>query len=266
MSDSKHSRPGKLASLTDLLAEHTQLADQEKREIEAKLRAKDEQEKKQKEAEEERQKQLLQARLEEEQRRAQQRFQKRDAPQASAVEPEEESPAAKAAAAAAAAAAPMTPPKPSAARVFIAVAATLVITAGLAVGAFFLFLNDRSPQADVLRSHASAAITESTMQAEALIAVHAANGEDARKAAIIEGLRAELAASKADTVRLTGEKSVAEEAALAAQAEAERQAQLAAEAAEAAPTNGRRTGGRRKPDRSGEIRVKPVFDPRRIVH
>jgi len=254
--DSKR-RP--VASLTDLLAEHTRIAEQERQEIESRLREKEEEERRRREEEERRQKELLQQRLEEEKRRAQERFQRQQGRETAGE-------------AAPAVAIPIAPlPAVAAApqqkgHTLLAVAATVVLMAGAAVGAYFLFFADHSADLSVMGHQGGAVVAEAARQAEVLNATHAANVAAAQQSEKIAGLEQQLATAAADIDRLKSEMSDAQKAA----ADARKAAEEAAAAA-AATGNGKGNGhGKKQPKRDGDggggIRVKTgIFEGKTIV-
>lgn len=251
--DSRHRQ---VASLTDLLAEHTRVAEQERQEIESRLREKEEDERRRREDEERRQKELLQQRLEEEKRRAQDRFQRQQGREAQAeVAPAPAAPAAVVA---------VAPPAKS--HTLLAVAATVVLMAGAAVGAYFLFFTDTAPARRVMRHQGSAVVAEVARQADVLAATHAANEGAEKQAQTIASLQQQLATASADIERLKSEMSDAQKAAAEARKQMEETAQAAAEAAKGNGGNGRKTVRREGTTPPGGISVrKGIFDGKTIV-
>jgi len=220
----KKRRPS--ASLTDLLAEHTRVAEQERQQMEAQLRAREEEERRAREEEEHKQKELLRQRLDEEKRRAEERFQRQQ---------EREAPSRPAPVVAAPTAAPApAPAPPSRLRLVLAVALTAIVMAGLAVGAWSLFLTDTRADRSVLRRTGAGMMAHASLAADQQQARHAAAQNATRQASALVELEKQLVSARADIVRLESEMTEAQKQAAADRKRAE-DAAAAAGAASGSP-------------------------------
>lgn len=251
----KGNRPG--ASLTDLLKEHTRVAEQEKADLEKELRERDEEERRRKEEEAQKQRELLRARLEEEKQRAQARFSRaQERAGGSEAEGDGKGEADSEQAPRMAPAGRVMAPAAGGGRVALAAVLAIVITAGLAVGAYFLLLNDRSAALSTLERQPVTMQRLAQQRASALAAYHATTQTAAAQEAKIQQLNDELAALKSTL-------SATEQAKAAAEAKAAEEAKKR-EAEEASSRgNGRRS---RKKSDDGSIKVrKDIFGGRKIV-
>lgn len=233
-------RPG--ASLTDLLKEHAQIAEQEKQELESRLREKEDEERRKREDEERRQKLLLQQRLEEEKQRAQQRFQRvqeraKEAEEPTSVRAGGAVVAAPTVAPTVASSVMMHAPKKSLTPLWVAV--TAIVVGGAAAGAYFLLLNDKAPALSAMHHSALAAMATGTYQAEVVRARYDASEVAAKQAEQIARLEGDVKTAQGEIVKLGGTIKEKEDA-LAA--EAAKRAEMEAAAA-AQPTVKRRPGG-----------------------
>ena len=247
------------ASLSDLLAEHTRVAEQEKQELEDRLREREEQGRLRREQEEQRQKELLQKRLQEEKQRAEERFQRqqrKDAPvAAAAVQAVTEGSGLIDRSSLA-----LHVPPTRKGHTLLAVFATFVVMAGGAAAAYFLLFADKSPQLDIMGRHAVAVLGEARREASSLWATHRATEESERQAAEVDRLGKELSTLRTSLAEVTTAKQQAEilaaqEAKKREQAEAE--AKAAAEAA-TTPKGGKRRarGGEKRGDGGPKIKVR----------
>lgn len=249
------------ASLTDLLAEHTRVAEQERQEIESKLREKEEEERRRREEEERQQKAVLQQRLEEEKRRAQERFQRQQ-------DKDERSVAGAGPVAAVVATASVAAASPAKGHALLAVAATIVLMAGAAAGAWFLFLNDPTPELSVMKRQGTAVVAAAGRQADVLLASWAATQQAEAQGGAVEALQKKLTVAESDIQRLEAKMTEAQKAAAAAEKAAAATREAAAEEG-AAATNGKRkprTGARTGDSGGAGIRVRSgVFSGKEIV-
>jgi hypothetical protein len=241
------------ASLTELLAEHTRVAEQERQELEARLRAREEEERRAREEEERRQKELLQQRLAEEKRRAEMRFQRQQARETEPERPAAPVPAPQPAAQA------REPAAPRRGRLALAVAATVVVTAGLAVGAWALFLSDTRPDRAVVRHMGAAMVTQAGLAVDAQQARHAAQQHAAEQAGALVALEQRLATARADIGRLEAEMTETQKQAAADRKRAEESTAAAEEsAAAAAAAAGKPAAGKpKRPPRPTGILYRP---------
>ena len=260
MSAREKKKSKRVASLTDLLAEHTHAAEQEKQEIEERLRAKEEEDRQRQAAEELRQRELLRERLEEEKRRAEERFLRRD---------RQESPEAAAGTQSVnegsgliegSTVFALQVPSSRKGHLLLAVLATVIVTGGGAAAAYFLLLADKSPQLDVMSRHAHAVLSETRSVAASLWDAHRATEEAFRRAAEAERLAKDIATLRAQVAGL-------ETATQQAMSEADREVALrkAAEAArDGLPPPEEPTKNPRKPRKDRDEIPRPdrrIFEP-----